>query len=418
MDKEFLEDYEEKERQEIEQFIKSALEEKFLITQRFPPETRFGKLHAPVVYRGTPRVDIWPLVPFSGSTIIPLLPAEKETFERLHRFEVDEIDEIVSFAEETGKIQFVLMEKPTKYSKLDFLDPIFERLTPPQFSGMPLKIFASYDSLNKFSIEFSTLANLGFADYVRETNPYRVERNLLEKFMNNLRGNYMMIKTLASSDICQDLENSLVSDHKRAMDLFHVTDILILRPVRNPLRCIESYTLEDLRKARQFAKSRGIKMHKKPFPCEIGKLLMKKLTYYPESLEACKELVAHYDEQDVCRLFNEINKGVIRDQPDMVERSQAELSIVLDNIWTDKSLQRKIAGIRFGVPLLIGAVGTIAAGISGAFVGLLSGIGFNVIDKLFELKKEAFSEKVSKSLCLSYQSIIFDFKKKYSLADK
>jgi len=418
MDKEFLEDYEEKERQEIERFIKSVLEGKFLVTQRFPPDSRFRKLHDPVVYRGTVSADIWPLVSFSGSTIIPVLPAEKETFERLHRFDVNEIEEMVSFAEETGKIQFVLMEKPTKYSKLDFLDPIFERLTPPQFIGMPSKMFAGHDSLKKFSIEFSTLANLGFTNYLRETNPYRVGRDLLETFMNNLRGNYLIIKAVASSDLCQDLEDSLVSDYRRAMDLFHVADILILRPLRNPLRCIESHSLEDLRKAHQFARSRGIKTQTKPFPCEIGKLLMKKLTYYPESLEACKELAAHYDEQDVCQLLNAINEGILRDRPDIIEGSQAELSTILDNIWADKSLQRKIAGIRFGVPLSIGAVGTIAAGLSGAFVGLLAGIGFNVLDKLFELKKEAFSEKVSKSLGPNYQAIIFDFKRKYSLADK
>ena len=418
MDREFLEDYEKKELQEINRFIKSVSEGRFSKTQRFPPDQRFRKLHDPVIYPGSMNMPIWPLVSFSGSTIIPLLPAEKGMFEKLHRFRVHEIDEIVSFAEETGKIQFVLMRKPTDYHELDFLNPIFERLKPPQFIGMPLKEFASHDVLTKYGVEFSTLVNLGFSNYVRRTSSYASRTDLFETYMTNLQGNYIMIKAVASSDICKDLEDALVTDYERAMELILLMDVLILRPLRNPLRCTESYVLETLKKAHQFANKHKIKMQAKPFPCEIGRLLMHKLTRYPESLEACKQLAAQYDEQDVHKLINAINEGILRDQPDVVEKNEDELSIVLDNIWADKSLHRGITGIKFGVPLFLGAVGTIAAGLSGSYVGLLAGIGFDVVDKILELKEEAFTEKISKAFCSSYQAIIFDFRKKYSLAGK
>jgi hypothetical protein len=116
MDKEFLDDYEAKERQEIECFIKSISEGKFSKTQIFPTENRFKKLHNPITYRGSMGVGLWSLVPFSGSTIIPLLAAEKKIFENLHKFSINQIEEMVTFAEDTGKIQFVLLNEPTAYS--------------------------------------------------------------------------------------------------------------------------------------------------------------------------------------------------------------------------------------------------------------------------------------------------------------
>jgi hypothetical protein len=322
------------------------------------------------------------------------------------------------FAEETGKIQFVLMRKPTDYCGLDFLNPIFERLRPPQFIGIPPDEFASRDVLTKYYGEFSSLANRGFRNYVRRTCSYASSKNVFDSIMVNLQGNYMLIEALAASDIGKDLKESLVSDYERSMDIINVMDMLVLRPLRNPLHCTEGYSLEFLRKAHRFITKHGIKTQAEPFPCEVGRLLMRKLTHYPESLEACKQLAAQYAEEDVDKLINAINDGILKNKPDIVEKSENELSLTLDNIWENKSLQRRITGIRFGVPLLLGAVGTIASGLSGSYMGLLSGIGFDVLDKILELKKESFSEKVSKAFCSSYQAIIFDFRKKYSLNSK
>jgi len=141
---------------------------------------------------------------------------------------------------------------------------------------------------------------------------------------------------------------------------------------------------------------------------------MRKLTHYPESLEACKQLTALYDEQDVLKLFNAVNTGILENQPDIVMKNEHELSIALDNIWEDKSLQKRINGIRFGVPLVLGAIGTVTAGLSGAYVGLLAGLGFDVLDKILEFKEEAFSENISKAFASSHQAVIFDFRKRYS----
>jgi len=233
--REFLEDYEKQETQEILGFIKSISEGKFSKSQRFPSEHRFKNLHNPVTYRGNTNVPIWPLVSFSGSTIIPLMPADKETFENLHCFRVDQIDQMVSFAEETGKIQFVLMRKPTDYRRLDFLDPIFERLRPPQFIGIPVDEYASRDVLTKYYQEFSAIANSGFRNYVRKTSGYASNKHVFDTLMTNLRGNYMLIRAIAASDISKDFEEAFRTNYEKAMEIMNAMDLLVLRPLRNPL---------------------------------------------------------------------------------------------------------------------------------------------------------------------------------------
>lgn len=107
----------------------------------------------------------------------------------------------------------------------------------------------------------------------------------------------------------------------------------------------------------------------------------------------------------------------MHEQPDAIQKSESELSSVLDNIWKDKSLTRNMTGIRFGVPLALGVVGTVVTGLSGGYVGLLSGLGFDAIDALLQLKEKALSEKISKAFSSSQQVAIFDFKKKYSIKD-
>jgi hypothetical protein len=295
------------------------------------------------------------------------------------------------------------------------LDPIFERLRPPQFIGIPLTDFVNSNDTKTLGVEFSTLSSLGFDDYVYEMNRNRANDNLCRHLMSNFAGNYIMIRALADSNVSEDLRDAVVSNYPLAMTIFNAMNILMLRPLRNPLRCIESYPLVDLKDTHQFVKTRGIDDGKTTFPWEIGKLLMKKLTYYPESLDACKDLVSEYKEQDVCSLFGALNQGIMRNHPDVVEKNEKELSIVLDNIWKDKGFRRRITGIKIGVPLLLGAVGTVAAGLPGTFAGLLSAVGFNGLDKIFELNEEAFSKKIVKAISQNHQIIIFDFKKKYHL---
>ena len=98
-----MHDYEKEEREQIDLFLKKVSEGKFEKTEIFPSPNRFKKLNYPISYIGELGVAIWPVVAFSGSAIIPLMPIEKQQFEAFHRFKITDIKQMVSFCEENRK---------------------------------------------------------------------------------------------------------------------------------------------------------------------------------------------------------------------------------------------------------------------------------------------------------------------------
>ena len=415
--REYLQDYERQEKEHISNFIKQVSEGKFQKTDIFPSEKRFKNLHFPITYRGDANVPIWPIAAFSGSTIVPIVPIEKERFEDFHNFKISDIEQMVSFTEETGKIQFVLMRRPTDYYKLDFLEPILKRLRPPQFIGIPVDEYEQSNELSMYYREFSVVANSGFRNHVRKNSSVGSNKRAFDLLMTNLRGNYMMIRAISTPEFSNSFADLVRTDYENGGKLLEMMSLFVLRPLRNPLKCIDAIPMETL----EIGNKLGLyemSQSKSVFPCELGRLLMEKITYYPESLEACKQVTSRYKDEDVIQLLQAVHEGIIKNTPDTVEKNEKELAAALDNIWGDNTLRNRINGIRFGVPLILGAVGTIAGGLSGGYIGLLSGLGFDVADKMFEFKGDAFSEKISKFLTPSYQTTIFDFRKRYLLDNK
>ena len=137
---------------------------------------------------------------------------------------------------------------------------------------------------------------------------------------------------------------------------------------------------------------------------------MKKMTCYPETLEACKYITARYEDEKVIKLFQAVKEGVLKNDPSIVEKSEEALSAALDSIWNNRSIQNKINGIKYGVPLALGAMGAIAGSLTGDYRGLLASLGFETVDRLFGIKGDDISERIGKALAPSYQTIIFDFK--------
>ena len=103
MDREYLTDYEKRELEAHEEFRKMLIDDKFGIEDIFPPENRFIKLSKPIAwyFEG----DFWPQIPISGSTIQMLFPVKMKYFKKTHGYEYSDIDRIIDFIKETGKIQ-------------------------------------------------------------------------------------------------------------------------------------------------------------------------------------------------------------------------------------------------------------------------------------------------------------------------
>jgi hypothetical protein len=149
------------------------------------------------------------------------------------------------------------------------------------------------------------------------------------------------------------------------------------------------------------------------FPGEVGKFLLNKLTYAPKGLRACNELIDHYNSYDLQKVNASLNNAILENQPDIVEKNLEEFADILDNVWNDKTVPRKISGLKIGIPLSLAAIGEIVAGPLGGVGGLLAGLGFSVGEKILEANMEGLNEKIAKKFSKSYQVNIYDFKKKY-----
>ncbi len=86
LDREYLKDYEEKENAEYAILLKEIENGKFSLgTNKYPPDNRFMKLCKPVAFT-TPETarpeNLWATIPFSGSTLVLLLPIPQVVFEK------------------------------------------------------------------------------------------------------------------------------------------------------------------------------------------------------------------------------------------------------------------------------------------------------------------------------------------------
>jgi hypothetical protein len=408
MDKEYLEDYQQNEVGEHDKLGKMIADGNFGIDDIFPPEERFIKLSKPIAWSYHKR-DIWVQIPFAGSTVVMLYPVHKKYFYYAHGFEISDINALVDFIKETGKVQFIVDWPPTAFEGLDYLEPIFNELNPPTYYGVQTYLPPDDIQLKKARIEFDTLASLGFYQLLK-TVFSKEPSGYIQKRMHDYKIDYLVLNKLGLSNLVEYIGNLMVDDPVAASHAYTIIAYFICLPRLNPLKAVHNTDMNLFLEAQKYM---SVKTPR--FPCEIGKFLLNKLTYYPESLSACKELIAHYRDYDLTQLLTSMNESVTTSNVDLVNISIENISETLDNIWNDSSIKRKIKAIQFGIPLSLTALGTIALGPIGTLGGLLSGLGFSVASELLKIESDTIGEMISKSLSKSYQVNIFNFQKKYKI---
>lgn len=414
MDREYLKDYEQGEQRELERLLKNIREGKFSFDEdRFPPNERFIKLQRPVALASplsTNSSNLWAQIPFSGSLIIYLPPFQKHLFEQYY-CKVSEIPRIIDFIKETGKLQVALIIDIHAYEGLDHLDPFFE-LKPPLFRGTPVEVFGDKKEIKKFTDTFFTLGAVRYIDFLRELSHGWIP------FPNAVRmelSTYLMLK-LERYPIVEEIENYMIDDPKTAHNLFYLCRSFIVNPIVNLRTNLSNFTLEETKEAQTLPlvyQPREIQ-----FPCEIGKFLLKKLTYAPQGLRACNEIIDEYASYDLQKVLESLNDAIIANHPDILNKNSREFSEILDNIWKDPTIPRRVKGLKVGIPLSIAAIGGLASGPVGAAAGgFLADLGYKLaektVSKFFDVKSEGVSEKLAKLRTKNYQANIYDFKKKY-----
>jgi hypothetical protein len=420
MDKEFLEDYEQRESSEYRALLESIVRDEFdLKRDRFPPDRRFLNIQRPVAVTsfGTMRADhIWAQIPFCGSVILALPPYEQRQFEE-HVMKVSDIPKIIEFVKETGRLQVALSANPLAYEGLDHLDQFFIDLKPPFLSAFMLTDFAEEREIEREKVTFEALGNLGYFAYLRRRlTDFR--HSSLNSLLTTQFGTFAALE-LGGYAIIEHIKNLMVDNPEEALYMLGLCGFFLIDPVLDLRSDSRNFAFDIISDATRLL---GIYKPEKYFPYEIGRFLVSKLTYAAQDPEACRNLMDNYDAYDLQRVLKSLNDAILVNNPEIVVKSTTDLSDILENVWSDKTIPNRIANIEIGLPISIAAVGAVAgslvAGPSAALGGgFLASLGFQVgekaIDRLFNVKGKALSEKISKFGTKSYQATVYDFKKKY-----
>jgi hypothetical protein len=414
LDRECLENYEKKERLEYERLLRNIEAGKFVLGKdKYPPKERFHELQDPVTipsFECATRGNLWAQIPFSGSLVLPIPPISSAEFEKFF-FPISMITDVVNFIKETGRLQIILSATPLKYEGLDYLDPFLEELNPPCKFLVPLKILVDKRDLESARNIFDTVAAVRFLSYIREIASHTGEYEITySNMLSKMESTFIILKT-GHYAIAEDIENAMIDNPLAADLLLQLCYYFIASPFCDPSPSDVNFSFSELQLAQILPKA--FQPNQLRFPCEIGKFLLRKLTYAPLGLDACKELIYHYDAYDLRKVQASFNEGIARNNPNILNKSSKALSEILDNIWNDKAIARKVKGLRAGILISMAAIGSVAAGPIGALGGFLAGIGYNVADRFIDLGTEGLSEKVAKLKTKSYQVNIYYFRSKY-----
>lgn len=419
--KDFLEDYEAKEMENYRRFKKKIIDGKFGSEDTFPPTDRFPELRKPfsrLYHMGkfSAKNNIWAIIPLSGSTLHGLTPLPEAMFEETTGFPVKKIPEVVDFVKDTGKLQFVIRGYPTAFLDTQFLEPIFTELRPPLGVTFPLDILLGKRQLQRYMVEFDTLAKSKVAPSILgwsiETTGSTRNAELL---LSNYRRVYACLKGLGYQRIVDELEYALVTHEGMAAMMMIVLGPLITEPFLDPLTCPSTLNADMYGFVVEFAKAHLLDVPEPSFPSEVGEFLLRKLVHCAPSLDACKQLTFEYEDMDVYKVAQALNQSIAENKPDAVRQGSEELSTVLENVWMDKRLANRIKEIKIGMPVLFGVVGALACGLTGGIGGLLAGLGFSVGDKLIGTMSGGIADKIAKLGAPNREVVVYDFKKKYNL---
>jgi len=420
MDKEYLENYQAKEDEEYQRLVVKKIEEgKFdFAKDKYPPDNRFVKLQHPITDSttvGCDAEDRWDQVPFNGSTTINLAAFPPAVFEKLY-FKISEIPKIIDFIKETGRIQITLQQPPEVYEGLSYLDPFFKELEPPHLKGIYLKTIGTENEVQIGRDLFYTLSKIRFTDFYSKISEitygkeYSSRLFLAEKF-DQYSYLYAFLR-LRYHSIAEEVENMLIDDPLKTIFILDTAANFLADPLYNLRFDSLTHSFKEIKLGQKIL-GKTLGPQEIRFPGEVGKFLLEKLTYAPKGLRACNELIDHYKSYDLQKVHDSLNDAILENNPDIVEENVVELSNILDNIWNDKTITRRIKGLKIGIPLSVGVIGNIAVGPIGGIGGLLAGLGFSVGSSILKANTEGLSEKLAKLFSKSYQVNVYDFKKKY-----
>lgn len=426
MDRSFLEEYQQAEEEELNKLCERIFNGAFGSNDIYPPDSRFPKLRRPVIKAWQIQRDlnlpsiIWSQIPLSGSLVIELLPLPEKDFKEYHGLDVRDIPKLVEFSKETGKVQFVLHGNATSYEGLNYLDPIFIELRPPQTARFPSESILLSSEAKKYIEEFNEVAKLEFKPMLwRASDEWfnGTEYNGINYYFD-LVDTFVDLVALGKNDIAKQILNAFRDDSELAQILLYAYTDFICGPLLDAFRISYNYDL-------QFFSDISTKFFKEEdkakllanikLPCEVGAFLTQKLAPYPQTFRAMELLVEKYEQEDLYNVFKALDNGIEAKSPDILTLKAKELGEILDNVWEDsRKIKREIKEVNFGISFTLGVIGPIVGYMGAGVPGLLAALGLTVVEKGIDFFGSSIGEKIIKKLRPDWLVGVYDFKKQYS----
>jgi hypothetical protein len=443
MDRGFLENYDAKEINEMNEIIQKLHDGKIVRERRYPPSNRL-KLNEPYTL-SIKGQSLWTqILPNIGTVVIELKPIkQKNMFEAAHGFKIGDIERLIEFAKETGKIQFCLSGLPHLFEEIDFLEPIFLEFLPPVMVHLtPALAFFPIDFENGLlHIDYSHPADeikiwadeiLYFSEHLRFNEDCI---DILEKiygrfpcyprmvYIQLLLYDYISLRILGYHELADEINLNLSINPVKALFLLSVTKDLILSTNLDLLGGIKSMDRNifksELNLLKPFLSTEICEIPQSVnFPIEIGKFLNDKLKLIiPENYRGVLEVNDLYDEKDLKKLTRSLQKAIETEDLSGINKNADEIFTILNNTWNDaEQLKKHAIFFRHGISFGIAALGAVATLPIGGVGGLLAGLGFEVAEKIADIRAyELVSEKIMKWATPSHMIHVYDFKKKYKL---
>jgi len=412
---EFLLDYEKKESENIDKFLRKITRSNFSFNDYYPARNRFHKLKDPISLLGPS--TIWSQAPFFGSTIVPLVPfGNKEQFNNYFKergFISRELDKMIDLVKETGKIQFSLLSNPLEYRNLEFLEPLFMELSPPLLVDY-WPLMTNQKNYTKYLLEYKTLANFGFERDIHKKfsiSGNRFSREFIQKTIEGYSHDFIALKLLGYHELTDYLGELMITDFTEAERLITLFG-LVFAPVISSFKAMYCYDLDEIKETIEKGKEFKVNLDSK-IPHEIGKFILNKLVKFPENENGFWEIIQLYEDYELLKILNSLNESVKKQNICNIKKSLETLNEILENSWKETETINKIRDITTAGTISIGLIGDLAAGLNG--LGFLTTLGFSAIDRLVGSNTEFIGEKIAKLFVPDHLITIYDFKKQHNL---
>jgi hypothetical protein len=395
---------------------------------------KIGRLERPLG-RAASFLSLWPQIPFFGTIIVPLTPFAEPYFKQFHGFDPSEVGRLVDFAKDTNRITFVLNDDPKEFEGLDFLDPVFNEIKPVAEIGLPVSVIEDRKKdYDRYCKEFDTLSGISFYRYLSTVAAFSLNGQLGPasegklSMAKHLMHVYAELGVLGFDEILMAIRDQLVEAPIVAHSMLNLTEELLIGSATDPSGATRNLSREYLEKFQILANhpslqgdntAKALFGHAKEMQCscDIGKFLMRKLTYYPDSFEACQLVCGLYDHRDLRKVLTSLEKAIKEGDYATFQSSANEFSKALDEVWADTSQVKNRANeIGLALTIGLGLVGTIASGPVGPVAGgLMAMLGYNVADRIVGWKTDSLSEKLARLITPNYLVNIYDFKGEHNL---